>query len=116
MARAISIIFLILGISCQLLLTLQKFTAAIEGIVCLTISLLLCLYVEWRSKNNGSENTENRVIAVAAIVMILLNVLQLPTDIESQRKYDRILQNAREIEAGEAEADLKQKMERDTTK
>jgi hypothetical protein len=109
MASALSIVFLVLGIACQFLLTRQQFTAAIQGITCLTISLALCIYLERRTRDDESEQTQNRIVGIIAAVMILVNVLQLPRRYEDEKDYQRILDNARAIESREANLQLQRK-------
>ena len=107
MISALAIIFLVLGVACQFMLTQQKFTAGIEGIVCLVVSIALSIYLWRRSENDDSDRKEAQILLALAGTMMLVHVLQLPGNYKIEQQYYRMLENTQTIE-------MQQKSENET--
>jgi hypothetical protein len=94
MARALAIVFLVLGFACRFLLTTQKFTAGVEGIAFLIVSLGFCVYSKVRTRNEQDGN-EPHVIGILAAVMIIVYAVQLPRNYQFQTQLNRRVENLR---------------------
>jgi hypothetical protein len=77
-------VLLILGTTVSLLLNGQTFTNSVAGITCLSLSISLCLYSEYRGTPDRGGGASRRIVAGLAVLVIVVLLVQLPAGYESK--------------------------------
>lgn len=92
----LAIFLLILGMVIPLLLNGQTFTNSIIGILCLSVSVAICLFSEYQATADSKGGVSRRIVGGLSVFVIVRLLMQMPSNYEFQTRFNQTTERLRE--------------------